>query len=73
MWVEKQPQIPGRAMTCQLVMVTESTLLLLFCTSQVLKTPKVLLFPVFSVGVNLGFIALLAKYQTDAFLNPLFQ
>ena len=40
---------------------------------QVLKTPKVLLFPLFSVGVNLGFIALLSKYQTDAFLNPLFQ
>eukprot|EP00775_Hariotina_reticulata_P002355 gene2355-2661_t len=39
---------------------------------QVLKTPKVLLFPLFSVGVNLGFIALLAKFQTDAFLNPLF-
>jgi len=30
-------------------------------------------FPFFSVGVNLGFIALLNKYQTDAFLNPLFQ
>jgi hypothetical protein len=39
----------------------------------VLKTPKVLLFPLFSVGVNLAFIALLAKYQTDAILNPLFQ
>jgi len=39
---------------------------------KVLKTPKVLLFPFFSVGVNLAFIALLDKYQTDAFLNPLF-
>jgi len=39
---------------------------------KVLKTPKVLLFPLFSVGVNLAFIALLDKYQTDAFLNPLF-
>jgi len=39
---------------------------------KVLKTPKVLLFPFFSVGVNLAFISLLDKYQTDAFLNPLF-
>jgi len=39
----------------------------------VLKSRKVLLFPFFSVDVNLGFIALLNKYQTDAFLNPLFQ
>ena len=43
------------------------------CDAQVLKTPKVLLFPLFSVGVNLAFISLLDKYQTDAFLNPLFQ
>lgn len=40
---------------------------------QVLRTPKVLLFPFFSVGVNLAFIALLNKYQADPFLNPLFQ
>lgn len=40
---------------------------------QVLTTPKVLLFPFFSVGVNLAFISLLDKYQTDALLNPLFQ
>lgn len=39
---------------------------------QVLRTSKVLLFPLFSVGVNLTFIALLSKYQTDSFLNPLF-
>jgi hypothetical protein len=40
---------------------------------QLLRTPKVLLFPFFSVGVNLFFISLLDKYQNDAFLNPLFQ
>lgn len=40
---------------------------------QLLRTPKVLLFPFFSVGVNLFFISLLDKHQHDAFLNPLFQ
>ncbi|WIA33217.1 hypothetical protein OEZ86_006363 [Tetradesmus obliquus] len=39
---------------------------------QLLRTPKVLLFPFFSVGVNLFFISLLDKHQHDAFLNPLF-
>jgi hypothetical protein len=48
-------------------------LLLVLVLLQLLRTPKVLLFPFFSVGVNLFFIALLNKYQNDAFLNPLFQ
>lgn len=37
-----------------------------------LKTPKVLLFPFFSVGVNLFFIAQLNAHQSDPVLNPLF-
>jgi hypothetical protein len=41
--------------------------------TQVLKTPLVLLFPLFSVGVNLSFIALLNACKTDEFFNPLFQ
>ena len=41
-------------------------------TPQLLETPKVFLFPFFSVGVNLGFIALLNEYQADPVLNPLF-
>lgn len=40
---------------------------------QLLKTPKVLLFPFFSVGVNLFFIAQLNAHQSDPVLNPLFQ
>eukprot|EP00884_Botryococcus_braunii_P015806 jgi/Botrbrau1/2909/Bobra.0036s0047.3 len=36
------------------------------------KDPKVFLFPFFTVGVNLFFIFLLNKYQTDIILNPLF-
>ena len=31
------------------------------------------LFPFFSVGVNLFFISLLDKYESDIILNPLFQ
>lgn len=41
--------------------------------SQLLKTPKVFLFPLFSVGVNLTFIALLNYFQKSPILNPLFQ
>lgn len=37
------------------------------------RDPKVWLFPFFSVGVNLFFIALLKKYQDSVILNPLFQ
>lgn len=48
-------------------------LLALLLLLQLLGTPKVLLFPFFSVGVNLFFISLLDKYQNNAFLNPLFQ
>lgn len=40
---------------------------------QLLDTAWVLLFPAFSVGVNLFFISLLDKYQADPVLNPLFQ
>jgi len=37
-----------------------------------LKTPKVFLFPLFSVGVNLFFIAQLNIHREDPILNPLF-
>ncbi|KAK9840925.1 hypothetical protein WJX81_000836 [Elliptochloris bilobata] len=36
------------------------------------KDPRVFLFPFFSVGVNLFFISLLNKYESDIILNPLF-
>lgn len=37
------------------------------------QDPRVFLFPFFSVGVNLFFISLLDKYESDIILNPLFQ
>lgn len=37
------------------------------------KDARVFLFPFFSVGVNLFFISLLDKYESDIILNPLFQ
>ena len=62
-----------RVTKCTAPIANSRTCVLCCCWVQVLKTPTVLLFPFFSVGVNLAFISLLDRYQTDAFLNPLFQ
>ncbi|KAL4422594.1 hypothetical protein ABPG75_008791 [Micractinium tetrahymenae] len=44
----------------------------IYILMSLLKDPKVFLFPFFSVGVNLFFIAQLNTHQSDPVLNPLF-